>query len=369
MTSPDGARLHAVADDRAAFEVPSVSTALLRRFDHVLRSATVVADRRMSEIAAHLIDAGGKRLRPTLVLASALAVGGPEGVTPRVMDAAVAVELFHLASLYHDDVLDGAVLRRGWPSANAQWGNERAVLGGDVLLAHGYRVAAGLGPDELCHLSESSLEVCCGQVAECDQRFDRARSVSDYELSIGGKTAALVSTACWLGARTAGADRDVAERLGEFGTSLGVAFQIVDDLKDLCGDSRVFGKPTGNDLREGIFTLPVLLALEHDPALAELLTEGIDDGAIAEVRRRVRTSGSDRLAAERASAHLHAATSQLAAIDLEPEGRAILGQLARAVVGQLALLRFDDVTPDDAVAGDADIATGPSDPAVRRQAR
>lgn len=337
------------ARDGTLLALPAISPAVLRRLDDLLCAATTADDRRMGEIASHLIVAGGKRLRPMLVLACAAAVGGADSMSPRVLDAATAIELFHLASLYHDDVLDEAALRRGRPSANALWGNVRAVLGGDMLLAHAYRVAARLGPKELSRLSAASLEVCRGQIAECDQRFDGARSIADYERSICGKTAALLATACWLGAATAGDDDHTAETLARFGTEIGVAFQIVDDILDLNGASSVVGKPTGNDLREGVFTLPVLLAIGDDPSIADLLTPGIDDHSIAEVRQRVKAHGADRRAAENAAAHLRAATDCLTAIDLQPEGRRALGEVADAVLNQMALL-----TPPDTPAHTAD---------------
>lgn len=327
------------ADGNGAGFVPAtISPEVLHRLDTRLRSATIVEDPRISRLATHLLDGGGRRLRPTLVLVCALAVGGRGGLTARVMDAAVAIELFHLASLCHDDVLDEAQLRRGLPSANALWGNERAVLGGDVLLSHAYRIAAELGPKELRRLAATSLDVCAGQVAECEQRFVCTRSISDYESSIRAKTAALLSLSCWLGAAVAGADDETAETLGNFGTEIGIAFQIVDDILDLYADSSLVGKTTGSDLREGVFTLPVLLAVGDDPSLADALKPGIDDHTIAEVRRRARATGADRRAVDYAVAHLHAAGAHLEAIDLEPEGRRALDGVARAVVEQLALL-------------------------------
>ena len=200
-----------------------------------------------------------------------------------MIDAATAVELLHLASLYHDDVLDSARVRRGRPSANALWGNHAAVLGGDVLLAHAYRVAADLGAPELRRFAHTLAALCSGQIAESAAQFDPARDVAHYDASIRGKTAALLATSCWLGASTAGASPQAADALACFGMELGVAFQIVDDVLDLYGHGLQTGKPAGSDLREGVFTLPVLMALQRDPTLVELLVEGIDDAGVAEV--------------------------------------------------------------------------------------
>jgi heptaprenyl diphosphate synthase len=329
--------------------LPAVACTVLVRVDAELRRATTIDDRRLTRIAAHLLDAGGKRLRPTLVVACALAAGGSGVVSQRVVDAAVAVELAHLASLYHDDVLDAAELRRGQPSANALWGNELAVLGGDVLLAHAYRVASDLGPEALRRLSDTMIELCSGQVAETDRQFDGARAIADYELAIRGKTAALLATSCWLGAVAVDEDPMTADALSRYGAEVGMAFQIVDDLLDLCGDSGVIGKATGSDLRGGVFTLPELLAVADDASLVDLLTRGITDEDIAEVGRRVRASGADQLAGHHALAHVQAAQAQLTALQLDPEGESMLSALAEMVMGPLGFLRLQEAQPTDAV--------------------
>jgi heptaprenyl diphosphate synthase len=300
-----------------------------------LRTATRASDDRLVEMALHVIDAGGKRLRPALVVAAAMAVGGRQAVTERVLDAAVAVELVHLASLYHDDVLDAATTRRGRPSVNARWGNHTAVLGGDVLLSHAYRVAADLGSAELRRLCQTLTELCSGQIAETDAQFDHRRAIHQYDASIRGKTAALLSTSCWLGATTAGAAADDAEALAQYGLEIGVAFQIVDDVLDLYGQSHAIGKPAGNDLREGVFTLPVLMTLREDPALVELLVEGIDERGVHEVARRVRAAGADRQAVARAVEHLRAAVARLDSGNLMPDGTHVLVSLTQLVLEPL----------------------------------
>jgi heptaprenyl diphosphate synthase len=286
-------------------------------------------------MALHVIEAGGKRLRPLLVLSAAMAVGGCEAVNERVVDAAVAVELLHLASLYHDDVLDSAPVRRGRPSVNALWGNHAAVLGGDVLLSHAYRVAADLGSEELRRLCHTLTQLCSGQIAESDAQFDRARDVTQYDASIRGKTAALLSTSCWLGASTAGGSTDAADALAGYGTDIGIAFQIVDDVLDLYGQSHAIGKPAGSDLREGVFTLPVLMTLEQDPQLEQLLVEGIDEQGVGEVARRVRAAGADRRAVALALEHLRAGLAQLADAALTLEGTQLLVSIAELVLDPL----------------------------------
>lgn len=297
-----------------------------------MRSVATMPDERLTELALHGIEAGGKRLRAALVVCTAVAVNGREAVGERVIDAAAAVELLHLASLYHDDVLDSAAVRRGRSSANALWGNHMAVLGGDVLLSHAYRVAAELGPTELRRFAHTLAALCSGQVAESAAQFDAAREVSHYDASIRGKTAALLATSCWLGASTAGAPPHITDALACYGMELGVAFQIVDDVLDLYGHSLQLGKPAGSDLREGVFTLPVLMAVQRDPALIDLLTEDIDEHGIAEVARRVRAVGADRRAVAHALDHLQIAFAHLSNPALAPEGVRLL-----MAIGELML--------------------------------
>jgi heptaprenyl diphosphate synthase len=322
-----------------AFHQTVDATAQLRRVESRLRAvATRTPDERLGEIALHGIDAGGRRLRPALVLSAAIAVGGHDAVTDRVVDAAAAVELLHLASLYHDDVLDSAPLRRGRPSVNALWGNHAAVLGGDVLLSHAYRVAAELGTAALRRLAHTLAALCVGQIAESAALFDAARDVAHYDASIRGKTATLLSTSCWLGAATADAPADTAETLARFGMELGVAFQIVDDVLDLYGQGHALGKPAGSDLRAGVFTLPVLLTLERDSTLAELLVEGIDEHGVAEVTERVRAAGADRRAVGLALGHLQTAFDHLDEAPLLPEGTRLLTAIGKLVLEPLERL-------------------------------
>jgi heptaprenyl diphosphate synthase len=308
----------------------------LSRVESRLRAVATTPDELVAELALHGIEAGGKRLRPALVVCTAMAIGGREAVSERVIDAAAAVELLHLASLYHDDVLDSAPVRRSKPSINALWGNHAAVLGGDLLLAHAYRVAADLGAAELRRFSHTLASLCTGQIAESTAQFDAARQLSHYDASIRGKTAALLATSCWLGASTAGAPPQVADALACFGMELGVAFQIVDDVLDLYGHGLQIGKPAGSDLREGVFTLPVLLALQRDPALVELLVEGIGEEGIAAVGRRVRSAGADRRAIAFALDRLETAFAHLGDPAFLPDGVRLL-----LAIGELVLEPLD----------------------------
>ena len=225
----------------------------------------------LTDIASHLIKAGGKRVRPGFTMAAAAALD-PAG-TPATLDVirgGCAVELVHIGSLYHDDVMDDATIRRGVASVNAQWGNHRAILAGDYLLGRASELAAALGTEVAGLLATTITQLCDGQIQELQAQFDANRSIEAYERSITGKTASLLGTACRIGSIVGGLPRPVIESLTEFGLAYGMAFQIVDDILDVIASDETAGKPTGNDLLEGIYTLPVLHALD-DPVVGSEL--------------------------------------------------------------------------------------------------
>lgn len=225
----------------------------------------------VSEPSTHLIKAGGKRLRPALVLLTARAGELGRSSTDA---AAAAVELVHLATLYHDDVIDETDMRRGVPTAHSKWGVEVAVLAGDYLFACGSALGAEAGGEVPGILARAIAEVCEGQIVETAALGDPRRPVAEHLRTIAKKTGALFRAACELGASTAGVDERYRTALVEFGEQLGLAFQLVDDLLDLVGDPRVTGKEPGTDLREGVYTLAVLLACEREPRLIETLASG-----------------------------------------------------------------------------------------------
>ncbi|MEA2446578.1 MAG: hypothetical protein QOK47_215 [Actinomycetota bacterium] len=220
--------------------------------------------------ALHLIEAGGKRLRPALVLITSRA--GTPGATSTDLSAA-AVEMVHLATLYHDDVIDETDIRRGVPTVSARWGIEIAVLVGDYLFARACTLGADAGGDVPGILARAIADVCEGQVAETATVGDPNRSVAEYLDTVKKKTAALFRAACELGASTSGAGAQERNALARYGESLGMMFQVVDDLLDLLGSPDVIGKQPGTDLKEGVFTLPVLIACERDESLRERLRE------------------------------------------------------------------------------------------------
>lgn len=234
----------------------------------------------VSETSSHLLVAGGKRFRPLLTLLGAH-FGDPEasGVVP----AAVVVELTHLATLYHDDVMDEAVLRRGAQSANSRWGNTVAILTGDFLFARASDLLADLGPECVRIQARTFERLVHGQIRETVGAEEDGDAVAHYLRVIGDKTASLIATSGRFGALLGGADAAVVGHVTRYCERIGVAFQLSDDLLDIVGDSTEFGKTPGTDLREGIHTLPMLYALRSgDPAdarLHELLATDLDDDA------------------------------------------------------------------------------------------
>lgn len=243
---------------RDPFALP-VAASDLARLEEILRGVVLSGEPFTDEIATHLIDAGGKRLRPTLTLAAATLDGDPVGEDALL--GGVAVELVHLASLYHDDVMDEAVRRRNVVSVNGRWGNLLAVVVGDFLLARSAEIAASLGTEIAATLATTLARLCQGQIAEVRSVYRIDRSVEDYFSAISDKTGALMGTACRIGALTAGLDRRDTETLTAFGERLGFVFQIRDDILDIVATEEESGKPPGQDLAEGIYTLPVQQAL------------------------------------------------------------------------------------------------------------
>ncbi len=244
----------------------------LQRVEPMLVSVVSAGDPFLDEVATHLIQAGGKRLRPTLALAAA--TRGVRSASEEDLLGSVSVELVHLASLYHDDVIDEATMRRGVESVNARFGNLMAIVGGDYLLARSAEIAAGLGTEVAGLLATTLGLLCRGQVSEVKTAFSTSRTVEQYLEAVSGKTAALMATSCRVGAITGGASRAEIEALSEFGRNFGMVFQLRDDVLDVTAVNGELGKPPGQDLAEGVYTLPVLHALadpEIGPELSLLL--------------------------------------------------------------------------------------------------
>jgi heptaprenyl diphosphate synthase len=232
---------------------------------------------------------------------------------------AVAVELVHLGSLYHDDVMDEATTRRTVESVNAKWGNLQAILAGDFLLARASEIAASLGTEIAALLARTIGRLCEGQVLELQHTYDPARTEDAYLRSIQGKTAALYSTSCRIGALVVGLAPDRVEALTEFGLAYGMAFQIVDDVLDLVASDEQLGKPAGHDLVEGVYTLPVLRTLtgggSDGVALRRLLGRPLTDPEMHEARAVVRSGQHVASAIDTASAYVDDAVMALDRVD------------------------------------------------------
>ncbi len=251
----------------------------------------------VSEAAGHLLAAGGKRFRPLLVLLAGQ-LGDPDD--PRLVPGAVAIELTHLATLYHDDVIDEARSRRGIPSANARWDNTVAILTGDFLFARASEISSALGTEVTKALAETIAQVCEGEIREVQGIGRIDGDEARYLDVIRRKTASLIATSCRLGGMLSDAELEVVEGLERFGRALGLAFQLSDDIMDLTADRAVLGKEPGADLREGVYTLPVIYALRESARrdqLRTLLTAGPPEGdRLAAALDIVRSDGSLELA-------------------------------------------------------------------------
>ncbi len=311
----------------------------LTRLEPELREAVGSGDRFLDEVTTHLIAAGGKRLRPCLALAAA--TGGRRAASSDDLQGAVAVELVHLASLYHDDVMDEALVRRNVESVNARFGNLVAIVAGDFLLARSAEIAASLGTEIAALLANTLGLLCQGQVTEVRSAFSTERTEDDYLRTIEGKTAALMSTSCRIGALTGGLPRTEVDVLTHFGRCFGMLFQLRDDILDVIATDEELGKPAGQDLAEGIYTLPVLLALRDPgtgPELRPLLGAPLEQPERDKARHIVAESGAiaETIAAGRR--YVDEAVEAARSVGDEPLGRS-LGDVARSLLEGLPVSR------------------------------
>ncbi len=285
----------------------------LRQVEAAIEAALSTRETMLEEVSTHLLRSGGKRIRPALVI---LASRFPGARLEQVIDVAVAVELIHMATLVHDDVVDNADLRRGRPTVNALWNNQVSVLMGDYLFAKAFTLLADTGNNRVVRLmSEVVREMSQGELAQMASYFDVEQTEEDYYLRIARKTGYLIAEACRLGALMAGATEEQVQAVYDYGMGVGLSFQIADDLLDFFGDEETLGKPVCGDLKIGILTLPVIHALKHAPRRAELrdliLSRSIDDGAVARVKEILREAGSFDYARQKAREHIDRAVRAL----------------------------------------------------------
>jgi len=306
----------------------------LVRVEDALRLSVETGDSFLTEVAGHLISAGGKRLRPALALTAAYAAAPDATTRPAPEESVmggVSVELVHLGSLYHDDVMDEALTRRGVESVNARWGNLVAILAGDFLLARASEIAATLGTEVAGLLAATIADLCEGQVRELTKIFDVGRSEQAYLDAIQGKTAALMSASCRIGALTAGLPRSSVDALTVYGQRLGMVFQIVDDVLDVVCTDEQLGKPSGNDLVQGVYPLPVIRAIAGTPDLRGLLGSPLDDATMNKARDVVRSNGAISAALGVAGEYAAEAEHAIDGLDDNP-GVDALRSLPRALV-------------------------------------
>ncbi|CPR11809.1 grcC1 [Mycobacterium bohemicum DSM 44277] len=296
------------------------------RIEQLMDTELRSSDEVMTESLMHLFMAGGKRFRPLFTVLSAQI--GPSPDATEVTIAGAVIELVHLATLYHDDVMDEAEVRRGTPTANVRWSNNVAILAGDYLFATASRLVSRLGPDAVRLIAETFAQLVTGQMRETRGMAEGADPVEHYLKVIYEKTACLIGAAGRFGAMFSGCDTDQVERLARLGGIVGTAFQIADDIIDIDSDSRESGKLPGTDVREGVLTLPMVYALrEPGPEAArlrELLGGPIhDEDAVTEALTLLRASPGMTKAKQFLAEYAGQARQELAVLPDAPGRRAL----------------------------------------------
>ena len=307
----------------------------LERVEEELVAAVAHTDPIAKVTTRHLIDAGGKRIRPTLVL---LCAQLGDGTAEEVIQSAVVVELTHIGTLYHDDVMDNAPKRRGVDSAHEIWGNNVAILTGDLLFARASQLVSKLGQKALTLQADTFERLCLGQLNETVGPAEGQDVIEHYLSVLSDKTGSLISASAELGVLFSGADQALREPVRKYGEAIGVAFQLIDDVIDIYSDGKTSGKTPGTDLRAGVPTLPVLYLrqdAQHDPAsakLVEIIDGGLDDdAALNQVLEQMRKHPATERAFQEAKRW---ADQAIAALEDLPEGpvREALKNFADAVI-------------------------------------
>jgi heptaprenyl diphosphate synthase len=297
------------------------------RIEDLMSTELGKADELMAEAVQHLFQAGGKRFRPLFtVLAASL---GPRPDDPDVAIAGSVIELVHLATLYHDDVMDEAQVRRGAPSANARWGNNIAILAGDYLFATASRLVSRLGPEAVRVIADTFAQLVTGQMRETRGAAEQADPIEHYLKVVYEKTACLIAASGRFGATFSGANDEQIERLDRLGGIVGTAFQISDDIIDIDSDPDESGKVPGTDLREGVHTLPVLYALRETGPEADrlrvLLAGPVErDEDVAEALSLLRASPGMARAKEMVASYAARARTELDNLPAGPGRQALL---------------------------------------------
>lgn len=311
-----------------AFGIPHLDVKLelsirsdMKRVEDLLRKQIQGDYPLVIETSRHLVEAGGKRLRPLLALLAAQ-FGDPKRI--EIIEAAVVCELTHLATLYHDDVMDEAPLRRGVESANARWNNTVAILTGDYLFAKASDLLADLGPEAVRLQARTFERLVIGQITETQGSSAGLSMLDHYLKVVADKTGSLIATSARFGALLSGAPTEVVESLTRFGEKIGVVFQLADDVIDIESETNESGKTPGTDLREGVPTLVTLFVIESqdpaDAALKEILSAPItDEAVVAATLKTLRTHSA--MAASKKLLHEYADGAKLELASL-PDGAA-----------------------------------------------
>lgn len=235
----------------------------LRRVEEILSAQLDSRMQTVTSVSCHILDAGGKRLRPSLVILGAKACGG-DCDSEKMLNAAATTELIHMATLMHDDVVDDANTRRGRSTANSVWGNKISILTGDYMLAKSFALLAHIGDHGVLDaMGRATIAMAEGEIQQIESIGDTEALTTHYLTTIKNKTAEFMSACSQIGAILARSSQEVEDALISYGLNLGIAFQITDDLLDLIGDTAQTGKPVGGDIREGKITMPLILALEN----------------------------------------------------------------------------------------------------------
>jgi len=287
------------------------------------------------ETSRHLVDAGGKRLRPLLTLIASQ-FGNPKA--RGIIEAAVVCELTHLGTLYHDDVMDEAPLRRGVESANNRWNNTVAILTGDYLFAKTSQLLADLGPEAVRLQAFTFERLVIGQITETQGSSEGKTQLEHYLNVVADKTASLISASARYGAMISGADAKIMDALTKFGEEIGTVFQLADDIIDISSDSKESGKTPGTDLREGVPTLVTLFILESsDPADAELkkiLSAPItDEAVVAQTILKLRSHSALTKSRELVAGYGKSVQKHLEILPEGPAKAALVG-LSQAVISR-----------------------------------
>jgi len=285
----------------------------LAQVEGAIEEALATRDEMLDEVSTYLLRAGGKRIRPALILLTSKFPGAqPQSAIP----VAAAVELIHMATLVHDDVVDKATVRRGRPTVNSKWSNQTSVLVGDYLFAKSFSVLSQTGNTRIVGImADVVYEMSRGELAQSASYFQTEQTEQDYYQRIAQKTGFLLAECCRLGAIVGGAEESQVQALYNYGMGLGLSFQIADDLLDFTGSAAKVGKPVCGDLKTGILTLPVVHALQHSPHADELramiATRTITDADIARVKEILEEAGSFGYARDKAQMHLAQAVAEL----------------------------------------------------------